>query len=121
MSIAKFIFLFVSAGLLPSVASAETYNGDDAKNHIGETATVCGTVVSADYAVRARGKPTFLNFDKPYPNETFTAVIWDENRLSFGTPETTLMGKHMCATGVIRLYKGRPEIILRNPVQLKQQ
>ena len=37
----------------------------EASKHIGETATVCGTVASANYATRSRGKPTFLNLDKP--------------------------------------------------------
>jgi hypothetical protein len=39
----------------------------EAKEHIGEQATVCGKVASARYAATTRGKPTFLDLDKPYP------------------------------------------------------
>ena len=31
----------------------------EAKNHIGEQATVCGKVASGRYAASTRGKPTF--------------------------------------------------------------
>jgi hypothetical protein len=56
-------------------ASAETIAASEAKNHIGEKATVCGKVVSAHYAARSRSQPTFLNLDKPYPQQIFTIVI----------------------------------------------
>jgi hypothetical protein len=103
------------------VAQAAELAADDASRHVGETATVCGTVASTNYAERARGQPTFLNLDKPYPQEVFTAVIWGENRKSFGTPEAALRGKRVCVSGRIELYHHRPEIILRSPSQLTLQ
>jgi hypothetical protein len=57
--------------------------------------------------------------DKPYPNHIFMAVIWGRDRPKFGTPET-LLGKQVCTTGVIKLYRERPEIILHDPSQLTQ-
>lgn len=63
-----------------------------AKDHIGERATVCGVVASANYAQRSKNTPTFLNLDKPYPEHVFTVVIWGADRAKFGTPETTLNG-----------------------------
>jgi hypothetical protein len=50
----------------------------EAKDHIGKKLIVCGTVVSARHATRSRGQPTFLNLDKPYPNQIFTVVIWGQ-------------------------------------------
>jgi len=50
----------------PDISPAE------AAKHIGEKATVCGVVASARYASRSKGQPTFLNLDKPYPNQIFT-------------------------------------------------
>jgi len=38
----------------------------EAKDHVGETATICGNVVSSRYADSTKGQPTFLNLDKPY-------------------------------------------------------
>ncbi len=37
----------------------------EAKDRVGETATVCGSVVSTRYAASTKGQPTFLNLDKP--------------------------------------------------------
>ena len=81
-----------------------------AKNHIGETAMVCGKVVSARYATESRGLPTFLNLDKPYPNQPFTVVIWGSNRAAFGKPEKEYDGKDICVTGKIDTYRGVPQI-----------
>jgi hypothetical protein len=52
----------------------------EAKSHVGERATVCGEVASTHYAARSRGNPTFINLDKPYPNEMFTVLIWGSDR-----------------------------------------
>src|SRR5215471_5956004 len=96
-------------------ASAANLTADQASNHAGENATICGTVASANYATHAIGQPTFLNLDKPHPHQIFTVVIWGRDRSKFGTPEKTLSGKWICATGVIKLYRRSPEIILHEP------
>jgi hypothetical protein len=121
MHISARVLAPVAMMLWPAFAQAANLTADEAAKHVGETATVCGTVASGAYAARARNQPTFLNFDKPYPSEVFTAVIWGENRAAFGAPERTLLGKRACVTGVIRLYRGRPEIILSSPSQLTVQ
>jgi hypothetical protein len=64
----------------------------EAKDHVGETATVCGSVVSTHYAPGTKGQPTFLNLDKPYPIHIFTVLIWGEKRSKFGTPESEYKG-----------------------------
>jgi hypothetical protein len=43
--------------------------------------------VDGRYAERTRGRPTFLNLDKPYPEQVFTILIWGESRAKFGAPE----------------------------------
>jgi DNA/RNA endonuclease YhcR with UshA esterase domain len=113
---------FVAAVLLAwaSSAHAEPVNAEDAVRHVGETATVCGVVASAKFASASRSQPTFLDLDKPYPNAPFTAVIFGSDRAKFGMPETLLLGKHVCVTGQIRDYRGKPEIILNDPAQLTQ-
>ena len=62
--------------LSPFGAFAGTLPVDQASSHLGEPGTVCGMVASANYAIKARGQPTFLNPDKPYPHQVFTVVIW---------------------------------------------
>jgi len=92
---------------------------EQAASHIGETATVCGMVASADYEANEQSQPTLLDLGKPHPNAIFT-VIYGENRAKFGTPETLLLGKRICVTGQISDYQGKPEIVLGDPNQLAQ-
>src|SRR5262245_60066300 len=93
-----FLALAFAAHSSPALA-ADSISAQDAAAHIGETATVCGTVVSANYAVKSKGQPTFLNFDRPYPNQIFTVMIWGNDRAKFGEPENVMLGKKLCASG----------------------
>jgi hypothetical protein len=93
----------------------------EAKDHIGEQATVCGKVASARYAVTSRGKPTFLNLDKPYPSQVFTVLIWGENREKFGNPEEKYTDKQVCVTGKITEYRKAPEIVVSEPQNIEVQ
>jgi hypothetical protein len=102
-----------------SIAQQEYVNPIDAHKYIGMQKTVCGTVASATYAVRTKGRPTFLNLDQPYPNQIFTVLIWGSDRNKFkNPPETFFKGKGICVTGIIEDYRGKPEIIVRGPDQI---
>lgn len=90
----------------------------EAKNHIGEHATVCGKVVSEKEATNARGTPTFINLDSPYPKQVFTILIWGEDRPRMG--DLPSQGSRVCVTGDIREYHGVPEIEIKEKAQLTQ-
>ena len=107
-------------GLWACSAIAAPLSPEQAASHIGETATVCGVVVSAEYEVNEQNQPTLLDLGKPNPSAIFTTVIYGENRAKFGTPETSLVGKRVCVTGQISDYQGKPEIVLTEPGQLTQ-
>jgi hypothetical protein len=93
----------------------------EAKNHIGDTATVCGNVVSTHYAARSKGNPTFLNLDEPYPRQIFTILIWGSDRPKFGDPEAKYGNKKVCVTGLIKDYRGVPEVVAAQPSQIEIQ
>jgi len=93
----------------------------EAGQHIGETATVCGVVASSRYLSTSRSKPTFLNLGKAYPDEDFTIVIWPDDRPKFGHPEDKYLHKNICISGQISSYKGVPQIIAKNPDQIREQ
>lgn len=112
------ILLSLAMSLL-NCAPPERLSPREAKDHVGKQAKVCGKVVSANFATSTRRKPTFLNLDEPYPRQVFTAVIWETDREKFGQPELDLLNKNICVTGLIEGYKGKPEIILGDPEQLK--
>ena len=79
--------LLLSFIVVPQDGHTVTLTAAQAKDHVGETATVCGVVANATFAARTTGQPTFLNLDQPYPSHIFTALIWGSDRLKFGQPE----------------------------------
>jgi hypothetical protein len=82
--------------------------------------TISGPVVSATWAVNSKGKPTFLNIGKRYPDpERFTVIIWGQSRDNFPEPpEDYYLGKTICITGRVTSYNGIPEIIVNTPDQI---
>lgn len=106
-------------GMVGTLASAATtLSPADAKNHIGEQATVCGKVASERTATGSRGEPTFINLDAAYPHQIFTILIWGEDRSSVGPLPSD--GARVCATGRIREYRGVPEIVVRRKAQVSR-
>ena len=65
----------------------------EAKDHVGQKATVCGKVASANYAVGSPGSPTFLNLDRAYPHQVFTIVIWGAIAQSLESRRLVLLRK----------------------------
>ena len=100
--------------------SGEPITTAEAAAAVGRHAMVCGTVASTRYAERSAGQPTFLNLDRAYPNQPFTIVIWGANRSKFGKPERDLQGERVCAAGLVSSYRGRPQIIVDEPSQLRR-
>jgi hypothetical protein len=93
------------------------YLDREAGAHVGETATVVGTVASVH---RSRGGNIYVNFGADHPRQTFTAVVlaplpaWTDGLDS-------LAGKRLGVRGAIVSYRGRLEIVLREPGQLVHQ
>jgi hypothetical protein len=108
----------------PGLASAAvnvdtTLTGEDAAQHFGETNTICGVVASARYVEKSRDKPTYLNFDRPYPDQSCAVMIPPTVRPRFrGPPETTFLGKRICVTGFIAAVRGKPQITISDPSQI---
>jgi hypothetical protein len=117
------VLIFVAVLLfgISTAAQREGITARQAKDHVGKMEIVCGKVVSARYASRSKGEPTFLNLDEPYPNEIFTIVIWGESRPKFGTPESKYSEADVCVTGKISIYRGIPEIVAAEPGQIVSQ
>jgi DNA/RNA endonuclease YhcR with UshA esterase domain len=76
-------------------------------------------VASSRYLDHSARRPTFLNLDSRPPEHRFTIVIWGKDRRAFGAPEVTLLGRRVCVTGLVSLFKGRPEVVATIPEQLR--
>lgn len=87
----------------------------DAAEYYGQIKTVEGTVVLTNNI----GKACFLNF---HPNWKvyFTAVIFASDFHKFPpNPEDYYLFKKVRVRGLIKEYKGKPEIILKSPTQIE--
>jgi micrococcal nuclease len=100
-------------GTPPRLAAA------DAGSHLGKIARVCGQVASARFVPATDGRPTFLNLDRPHPNQAATIVIWGPDRAAFGEPERVYAGRRICVTGKIDSFAGRAQIEARDPSQIE--
>ncbi len=114
-SLVLLLFAFCTAAQTTKITAA------DAKDHVGETRTVCGKVVNTHLATGSKGQPTFLNLDEPYPKEVFTILIWGSDRSKFGAPETKYKDARVCVTGKITSHREKPEIIATEPSQIVQE
>ena len=123
MAILMPIFALLSALIIGcSVADEGTIPAKRAKDNVGSNKTVCGPVAGATYTQRSSGQPTFINMDKPYPDHSFTIVIWGANRKYFNVPpERAYTNQRVCATGLIESYRGRPQIMVSGPAQITRE
>jgi DNA/RNA endonuclease YhcR with UshA esterase domain len=85
----------------------------EAKDHIGTNAIVSGTVVEVYKGARTVN----LNFEKPFPKQPFSAVIFAEKTNLFPDVEK-LKGKSVECIGKITEYRDRPQIVLAKTNQL---
>jgi micrococcal nuclease len=116
----KKIFLLVSIiGLFAIKASAQTIvPAKDAAKHIGEKVTICDKIWSTKFLDQAN--ITFLDMGGYNPNQLLTIVIKGEDRSKFkGKPEDDYKGRTVYVTGTLVDYKGKPEIVVTGPDQLK--
>lgn len=118
MKASRLLLLSVLASTFAPISYSQNISATDAKNHVGEKATVCGKVVGERTLTSSRGEPTFINLDAAYPNQVFTILVWGDDRQNVGKlPE---QGSRVCASGMIQEYRGVPEIVVRSSVQFSK-
>jgi len=95
--------------------ASQVIQWNEAHNYYGQHITVEGKIVSTYNS----GKACFLNFHHDY-KKYFTAVIFRSAFHKFpSNPEDYYYGKEVHVTGKIKKYKGKPEIIIDDPFQIK--
>lgn len=103
--------------LTPEKTGLEVILACDAEDYIGKEIIVEGKVVAA---YKSATDTIFLNFEKAYPNQCFTAVIFSSNQSKFvKNPQNYYSGKTVRVKGKIKDYQGKPEIILDDVLQIE--
>jgi micrococcal nuclease len=103
--------------LTSELTGMEIVGACKAKNYLGEEIIVQGKIADG-YC--SKTNTVFLNFGSAYPKQCFVAVIFNSYQDKFEkNPEKYYTGKTVRIKGKISEYKGKPQIILRNPEQIE--
>ncbi|MCB6992395.1 OB-fold nucleic acid binding domain-containing protein [bacterium 210820-DFI.6.37] len=92
-----------------------------AKDFIGETAQVKGSVENIYYANETSGSPTFIDLDFEYPDERrVTIIIWEENYSNVAEIVDNLSyGDIIFVTGKLEEYNGAVQIEVTDSDQIE--
>ena len=115
----KAFLVFITSICLWQISFSQTVPLDSVQFYVGKTITVCSKVQST-FVSKGDKKTTYINFGKPNPNNTFTAVIFSSDSANFKyIPSEYLKERTVCITGKVLLYKDKPQIIVKKEVQIK--
>lgn len=95
--------------------NSECINYADVENHVGEDACVVGKI---DRVYISKSGTVFFDYCKDYKTCPFTAVVFVGDVKKF-TDFKVYNGKTIELKGLIKSYKGKPEIIINGPEQIK--
>jgi DNA/RNA endonuclease YhcR with UshA esterase domain len=104
----------VAVAALAFAQAQPIYTPEEAAKHVGETATIRGTVDGFHQSGKGN---IFLNMGGKYPNQAFTAFIPSGSATQFPNAQQ-YEGKTVAVTGKIQLYKDKPEIIVTSLGQI---
>ncbi len=99
----------------PRTDAAGCVDFHDAGPHAGQAGCVSGRVVKV---FTSAGGNTFLDFCSDYHGCPFTSVIFSADKNKFGDLES-LAGRQIEIRGTITVYQGKPEIVIRDPGQIR--
>jgi len=90
----------------------------EAAKHLKEKVTVTDKVHGGKFF--SNSGMTLLDLGGAHPNELLTVLIKGDDRKKFkDAPEETFKGKIIIVTGEVIDYKGKPEIVVTEPAQIK--
>ncbi len=103
-----------------SAKTIVSIKAEEAAKYEGKMVKVCTKIYGGKYNEASKTAPTLLNAGGDYPGNPLTLVIWNDKRANFkNAPEVFYKGKDVCVTGVVKIYKGKPEIIVMNEEQIQ--
>jgi DNA/RNA endonuclease YhcR with UshA esterase domain len=110
--------LFIAEFAITS--SAQSITAKKAAKHLNEKVMVCDQVFGGKFLSSLN--ITLIDVGGSHPNELLTLFIKGDDRKKFKiAPEEAFKGKKVCITGQIIDYKGKPEIVITDTLQIKLQ
>ena len=97
---------------LSTLSFSQSVSLDSIAAYEGKRVTIFEKVEST-YQSKGEKKTTYLNFGKPYPDSLFSVVIFEASLKNFSySPADYLKGKRVRITGVVKMYKGKPQFVI---------
>jgi TonB family protein len=99
--------------------SLKDINITDISKHIGDSVRFCSKVYNSRFFESSANKPTLLDVNNSFGNQSVNLVIWEQDRKNFANaPESLYLKKDICVSGVVELYNNAPQIVIRNRGQI---
>lgn len=120
----KFIQTAICLLIFSIAATAQkidTIGIKEAHNFVGKEVVLRGKVASSRRVESIKGVPTFINMKEDTTN--FTVLVWDDVAQLFKSrPDTTFVrGSSIVAKGIVDLYRGKAQIVIRVPQNLRKE
>lgn len=99
-------------------AQARVVTPAQAAGLVGSAVTVCGPVADTRFLERGN-RLTFLNFDRPFPDHSFTAVVLVSVRAQMRVPpEQRFLKQQVCVKGTVTVFNDQPQIVVASLTQI---
>ncbi len=108
------IFIFLYGTVSAQQGSADI----DLEKYLNKNVEYCDHV-HGTYVTQGKNKVILLNLGAKYPDHRLVVAIFESDWKNFKyEPAEHLNNKDICVKGKLILYKGKPEIIVKNPDQI---
>ncbi len=111
----SFLSPVFTSSVAPTTQVRRAIGFAESGSYVGQSVTVEGIIADVH---QARGGTVFLDFGGVYPNSIFTAVIFQSDVRKFYNLQS-LKRRKVAVFGEVKMYRGKPEVILSSPDQLK--
>lgn len=98
-------FVFLNYSYTQPFPKLDTITAAVAAEKVGEEVTVKGKVVTTFYAEFSKGKPTFLNLEKPFPNNPMAIIIFEDQLELLNINAKDYRDKTVLVKGIVKQYK----------------
>lgn len=115
----------INAQLVTDITSkqqpkTDTLTAAEAAKQAGNKVIVRAKIVGMHTAKNAKGKPTFIDLDVPFPNNPLSIIIFEQNIAKLA-PLETYKNKTVLIEGLVRrrVYKYRGKERVRSQIELR--